>query len=311
MPAIRIPPSDHIVCQHCGKEFRAIRVSHLRRKHGYENDHPVIEYKQRFDIPVAACGETRRLIRKARIDFWEDRDQHWTRKRVIAEIRRRHRRGQSLRRHKVPHALHDAGWRLFGTWRTAIEKAGLNYDKIRLLRQWSRQKVIQYVQRLAAGMVPLSSKHIRENYPFLYSAGLKKFPRSWSKVLRAAGFEPEHHKAPRDKWDLQSAEEWVRDRLARDESVLARDAPSKLFQFVRAQLSLGWVDFLESLDVREHGSHSIRRWSRAKVISEIRRWNADGQPLNSTAMVQVDQSLVVHARRFFGSWDSARSAAKV
>jgi hypothetical protein len=307
----RLPPSDHIVCRHCGKAYRAIMAKHLRRKHGYDGEHPVIEYKQSFKIPVAACGETRKLIRDARNEFWEERDQHWTRKRVVAEIRRRHRNGQCLRRNKVPHALHDAEWRLFGTWRAAIKKAGLNYDDIRLLRKWSQKKVIRFVQELAAENVPISSKHIKEHYPFLYSAGIKKFPRSWSKVLRAAGFEPEKHKAPQDKWDARSAEEWVRDRLANEEPVLARDAPSKLFQFVREQLKLSWVEFLATLGVCDHGSHAVRKWSSVKVISEIQRWNAEGQALNSAAMVQIDQSLVIQARKFFGSWDTARAAAGV
>jgi len=92
---------------------------------------------------------------------------------------------------------------------------------------------------------------------------------------------------------------------------LARDAPSKLFQFVREQLKVGWMEYLESLGVHDHGSHSIRRWSRETVISEIRRWHSEGQPLNSSAIVQVDQSLVIQARKFFTSWDSARAAARV
>jgi len=305
------PRSDHVVCQHCGKEFRAILYSHLRRKHGYDGDHPVIEYKRRFKIRNASCDETCRLIRNARINYWDDRDQHWTRKRVIAEIKQRNRLGESLRRNKVPTGLFDAGQRLFGSWRAALGKAGLDYDKIRLLRQWSPEKVIACVKKLAAENVPISSKHIKEHYPYLYSAGIKKFPRSWSKVLRAAGFDPEQHKVPQDKWDRDSAEEWVRDRLAHKESVLARDAPSKLFQFVRERLELGWMEFLESLGVHDHGSHLSRRWSREMVISEIRRWKAEGQALNSAAMAQVDQSLLVQARKFFGSWDAARTAARV
>jgi len=199
-------PADPVVCRHCGKEFRAIMFLHLRWKHHYRGDHPVLSYKRRFGLAIAMCDVSREKIRAARNEFWEERGQRWTRKRVITAIKKRHRKHQSLRRNLVPAALHDAACRLFGTWRAAIEKAGLNYDHIRILRQWSRKKVIKYVQELAAQGIPITSKHIKEHYPYLYSAGIKKFPRSWSKVLRAAGFDPAEHKVPPDKWDQVSAE---------------------------------------------------------------------------------------------------------
>jgi hypothetical protein len=304
-------PADPVVCRHCGKEFRAIMFLHLRRKHNYQGDHPVLEYKRRFGLPIAMCDESRAKIRTARNEFWEERGQHWTRKRVITAIKNRQRKDQSLRRNLVPAALHDAACRLFGNWRAAIEKAGLDYDHIRVLRQWSREKVLKYVQELATQGVPLNSKHIKEHYPFLYSSGIKKFPRSWSKVLRAAGFDPAEHKLPPDKWDKVSAEEWVREQLAQKESILARDAPSKLFEFVREQLKMSWVDYLESLGISDHGSHRVRHWDRKMVISEIRRLKADGRRLNYQAVAQADQSLMVQARKFFGSWDAARAAARV
>src|SRR5579864_2447079 len=90
------------------------------------------------------------------------------------------------------------------------------------------------------------------------------------------------------------------------ETVLARDAPSKLFQFVREQLKVGWMEYLESLGVHDHGSHSIRRWSKETVMSEIRRCHSEAQPLNSAAIVQVDQSLLSTPASF-----SAREAAGV
>jgi len=134
----------------------------------------------------------------------------------------------------------------------------------------------------------------------------KKISIRWNKAHTAAGFDPAEHAVPKDKWDRDSAEQWVRDRLARKETVLARDAPSKLFQFVREQLKLGWMDFLESLGVHDHGSHSIRRWSKETVMSEIRRCHSEAQPLNSAAIVQVDQSLLSTPASF-----SAREAAGV
>ncbi len=60
------PPSapDYLTCQHCLRDFAAITVSHLRSQHGYEGDHPIADYKQRFGVPKAACPEVRQKIQR-------------------------------------------------------------------------------------------------------------------------------------------------------------------------------------------------------------------------------------------------------
>ena len=164
---------------------------------------------------------------------------------------------------------------------------------------------------MAAKREPLNSAHVKENDYSLYRAAIREFPYSWGKALRAAGLSPDDHQAPRECWDEQKAERWVRERLANRTTIRALDAPSKLFQFVREHLQLSWADYIESLGIVDQRIQRKRRWDRAKVISEIRCLKSNGQPLNSQAVGKVDQSLVVQARKFFCSWDRARAAAKV
>ena len=41
-----------------------------------------------------------------------------------------------------------AGIRYFGTWRAAIEAAGIPYDSVRKYRDWSKERIIETIQRL-------------------------------------------------------------------------------------------------------------------------------------------------------------------
>ena len=102
-------PSDHVTCKHCWNDYRAITVLHLRNIHGYDGDHPVNDYKRRFHLQSALCGEAREKISVEKEVFWARRGQHWTPARVLAAIRRLHRSGQSLRRQDVGVRLSKPG----------------------------------------------------------------------------------------------------------------------------------------------------------------------------------------------------------
>lgn len=57
---------------------------------------------------------------------------------------------------------------------------------------------------------------------------------------------------------------------------------------------------------REEGR---RDWTKAKVLKEIRAWKRKGHHMNYRAFKQDYQALLQLAKKFFGSWDRARTAA--
>jgi hypothetical protein len=300
-----------IQCQHCGRDFRAITALHLRNIHGYDGDHPINDYKRRFRLAFAMCRKSRQKISIAKEDFWAKQGRHWTPAKLVAEIQRLHRTGKRLTRRCVPVRLYEAGRRYFGTWEAAVRKAGLNYEEVSGVRRWSPAKVIDRIRALAADGVPLHASHIQRHYPFLHCAAIKHFPRSWARALRAAGFDPAQHKMQRGDWDRQRAVDWVTERVARRRSLLARDVPSDLRSFVHKRLGLGWADFLESLGIPYPGIKKRRDWTPAKVLSEIKRWRREGHALNYRAVKDSYQALLQQAKKYFGSWDRARAAARV
>lgn len=230
---------------------------------------------------------------------------------MIAEIRRIHRAGGSLRPKKVPAKLQLAARRFFKTWEAAVRKAGFNYEEVTGVRHWTREKVIERIQEVAAAGVPLHATYIKQNYYFLYRAAVMAFPNSWAKALRAAGFDPREHRTPLGRWDREQAESWVRNRVTNGKSILSHDTPQDLRDFVRKRLGMTWTAFVESLGIPYPGVKKRLDWTKAKLISEIRRWQAEGHRMNYRAVKAEYQALIHQARKFFGSWDAALAAAGV
>jgi hypothetical protein len=307
----RRQPADYVTCKLCGKDFRAITAFHLRNIHGSDGEHPVNDYKRRFRLQTATCLKSRKLISAAKQDFWGRRGQHWTRATLLAEIRRVHRAGRSLRPRAIPVRLYLAGRRLFGTWQAAVGKAGLSYEEAFGLVRWTPDKVIVAIRLLAKRGVPLSASHVWDHYPTLYRVAVKRFPFSWAKALQAAGFDPDEHKKPRGRWNRRGAEEWLRNRAAKSRPILARDAPRDLLGFVHTRLGIDWVEFVELLGIPYPGIKKRRDWTSQKLLTEIRKRKRDGHRLNYRAVKLECQALIHQARKYFGSWDRARTAAGV
>jgi hypothetical protein len=204
-----------------------------------------------------------------------------------------------------------AGRRIFGTWQAAVVKAGLNYEDVTGVRRWDRSKVIEKIQELAAEGVPLNATHVGRYYHFLHSIAVMRFPYSWRKALRAAGLDPDEYQIPRGRWDRSKAEDWVRKRFANKRSILARDVPRDIRDFVYRHLGINWPQFLQTLGIQYPGVERRSDWTKRKLIEEIRRWNAEGNRVNYQAVKLGYQALIHQARKFFGSWDRARAAAGV
>lgn len=151
----------------------------------------------------------------------------------------------------------------------------------------------------------------RRSKPDQAGSAVKHFPKSWGKALRAAGLDPDQHKMPRGPWDEPAAASWVQERLGKRQSILARDVPLDLSHFVWRRLGKGWADFVGALGIAYPGLKKRRDWTEVKLVAEIRRWTAAGNPLNYRAVADNYQALIHQARKFFGSWDRARAAAGV
>jgi hypothetical protein len=107
---------------------------------------------------------------------------------VVAEILRRQQDGEPLASSQVPLALQYAGQRSFGSWRAAITAAGLDYDAIRLTREYSDADLLERVRALAREQPDITlsefGKHslastLRERFGSLESAAQRAGCTGW------------------------------------------------------------------------------------------------------------------------------------
>jgi hypothetical protein len=107
---------------------------------------------------------------------------------VLAEIHRRHAEQEPLAASQVPLGLQYAGQRAFGSWRAAIYAAGLDYDSIRLTREYSDADLLEHVRTLARERPNISlselGKHslastLRERFGSLETAAQRAGCHGW------------------------------------------------------------------------------------------------------------------------------------
>ncbi len=117
----------------------------------------------------------------------------WTRDEILARIREMHAQGHDLLdpRFKTRNRslyLAACAHRYFGSWRRAVEAAGLDHEQMRESRVWTQARILRTIQQLAAQGKPLGWAYIEEHEPGIYRAARRKENfGSWAGALQAAG----------------------------------------------------------------------------------------------------------------------------
>jgi hypothetical protein len=118
----------------------------------------------------------------------------WTRERIIARINDLHLQGVDLSWRNVsvnvdPQLAAAATKKShFGSWREALESAGLDYDTIRKYREWDDERIIHMVKELHATGAGLNAKSMEMEDITLITAARRRFD-SWHEALTAAGLD--------------------------------------------------------------------------------------------------------------------------
>ena len=118
----------------------------------------------------------------------------WTRERIIDRIKELHAQGCDLSWRNVclnvdPQLAAAATKKShFGSWREALESAGLDYDTIRRYREWDDERVLVMVRDLHARGLGPNAKSMESEDITLITAARRRF-ESWHKALMAAGLD--------------------------------------------------------------------------------------------------------------------------
>lgn len=138
------------------------------------------------------------------------RKRKWTSDRVLERIQELHRAGEDLshssakRNHQylVVVAINN---RFFGSWREAVEAAGINYEDVSKHEYWSKERISERIRELQAAGESLSHEDAKRNHGALVSAASSpRYFGSWGAAIRAAGLDYD---------DIRKINRWTRDKI--------------------------------------------------------------------------------------------------
>lgn len=155
----------------------------------------VIHHLSLMRAAMRYYGSWRDAVKAAGVDYDSVRKyRSWNRQRIIERIRELYEQGEDLSWRNVSTNLDPqlaaaaTKPKHFGSWRKAIEAAGIDYQEVRRYHHWDEETIIKRVRELYEQGVPLNAKHIEEIDIPLITAARRRF-ESWDKALQAAGLD--------------------------------------------------------------------------------------------------------------------------
>ncbi|MBM3457464.1 MAG: hypothetical protein FJX77_02855 [Armatimonadetes bacterium] len=151
----------------------------------------------------------------------------WNKDTIAAEIVRIHQASEPLsygEMQKKHLRLLRAAIRHFGSWRDAVEFAGLEYDQIRRYQVWTHDRIIERIQQHHTAGADLSWRHVSTVLdPPLAAAAIRpnRF-ESWQAALQAAGLDYDEIRRHRS-WDSNGVIREIQQRHAGGESLRVSD----------------------------------------------------------------------------------------
>lgn len=147
--------------------------------------------------------------------------QVWTQDRILERIIALQQEGKGLSPSRSDiRTLVVAAVRYFGSWRQAVEAAGLDYDQVlaksqagrsRKLARWTREEIITRIRQLHLRQEDLASAQVRKTYPSLHAYARKpEFFGSWEAALQAAGLNPDEVESASRRVRPPAGKAWLR-----------------------------------------------------------------------------------------------------
>ena len=136
------------------------------------------------------CTSWEAALRLAGLDPRQHRQRRpdWTRNKVIRAILEIESAGGKLNRAALANdSINQAAARLFGSWDSALEAAGLDPSKVRRRTEWTPGNVLKSIRGKGRAGAPLAYSKVM---PRSITAAAKRFFGSWDAALRTAGLDP-------------------------------------------------------------------------------------------------------------------------
>jgi hypothetical protein len=204
----------------------------------------------------------------------------------------------------------------FGSYRKAVERAGIDYASVTRRPRWTRQMIIALIKAARRKHEDLHWSAVTKRRDELGKAAFASLqPRlfgSWDRALHGAGLDADEINRYR-KWDKQTIVWELRSRSRAREALnsgaIQRDDPGLHAAAVRHFSSYDAALRAAKLDpekVRER-----RSWDRPDVVRGLKAAKRAGRHLSDSTVRKEDPALYGAAVRLFGSFTAARNAAGI
>lgn len=207
-----------------------------------------------------------------------------------------------------------AGIRYHGSWRSAVEAAGIEYQEVRRYQNWSKDLIVKKIQELHAQGVDLSfrSMMLSKFNSMVYAAIRPNHFGSWKSALAGAGLSPEEIYRYRS-WDENSILDEIRklNEQGADLSSKSMDEMANPLIATARRRFGNWGTAVEKAGIDYAQIRRRRRWDCDTIVAGIRELRDQGVKLQSNEVRKHAPALFAAAckPRFFGTWSKALAAA--
>lgn len=239
-----------------------------------------------------------------------DRKQ-WTKELTIKELQELYSKGEDVsysNLRKINITLYHACVRYFGSYKEAVEFAGIDYEEIIRITIWTKELIIKELQRLHSEGEDLSAHHLKVTHSKLSSACFSHF-ESYEEAITEAGL---------DYSDIIKYKQWTTEQVIEELQRLhseGEDLSARKLMIAHAKLFSACYSVFETyeeaitnagLDYSSINRYSQRNnWTKELIIEELQKLLSQGEDL-SLGNVKVTNFALYHAcKDHFGSYKNA------
>ena len=243
----------------------------------------------------------------------------WTKQQILSKLRQLHRKGEDLSYNAVSRSMQpvvSAAAYHFGSYRKAIEAAGIDYADITRRPRWTKDNIAQVIRDGAERGDDLHWAAVTRRRDELGKAAFAALqPRlfgSWEKALIAAGLKPEQVARYR-RWTEKGIVTALKKMHRQNEpcnSGAVQDRDPGLHAAALRQFH-EYDNALRAAGIDPNQVRKRREWTRDMVIQEIKDHRRKGLSLSGTEVRIHNLSLYGAGVRLFGTFAKARQAAGI
>jgi hypothetical protein len=243
----------------------------------------------------------------------------WDKPRILQELRRQHKAGKDLSYNGLARdmqALVSAAAYHFGSYRKAVEKAGIDYTAVVRRPRWTKQSIIVLIKDARRKDSDLHWSAVTKRRDELGKAAFASLqPRlfgRWDRALHAAGLDADDVSRYR-KWDRNTIVFELRGR-SREKEPLNSGAIQSEDPGLHAAAVRHFGSYDGALRAAKLNPDDVRRrrtWTKPDVINAIKSAHKLKKSLADSTVRREAPALYGAAVRLFGAFTAAREAAGI